>query len=219
MTKKKESGRGRKRRGTKAPTSRYTREDRELTLGVLGDLLDSEDLAELHDQLHEEFYADTEHLPVVWSEEIREDVETQSAFASLWWACFDAELPEDEPRTLAECLLEQGELPLGARRFIEAVRSARMRLYEVVVIRPGLSVTLRDALERGPPIRVRERSASAWLVRDDLVAARIVPGPSESLELDGGLFCYGDIQREELCSSSKYPVCITSKRTINASKR
>lgn len=217
-SKNKESGRGRKRRGIKAPTSRYTREDRELALGVLDDLLDSEDLAKLHDALHDEFYGETEHLPAVWSEQIRDDVETQSAFAFLWWACFDAELSEDDPRTLAEYLLEQGELPLGARRFIESVRSARMRLYEVVVTRPGLSVTLRDALERGPPIRVRERSASEWLVRSDLVAARIVPGPSESLELDGGLFCYGDMQRDAALSSYELELRYSRKEDPEASE-
>lgn len=113
-------------------------------------------------------------------------VEHMTEYAFLWWAFFD-ELVEDE--TIADHVLANTrDLGPGERNFLEMARLTSMRLYEIVAVQPGSSMTVRDVLH-GHDIQVAERSASRQLHAGDLIAARVMPqGASGQPELDGGLF-------------------------------
>jgi hypothetical protein len=112
-----------------------------------------------------------EHLPR--REQWKDTVLVQMAEHALhYWLFFD-EL--EDGRTLADEILEsERDLRRGERRYIEMGRECAMRLYEVINVEPGASVTLRDILQ-GSEIRVWERTASRSLHVWDLLAARVMP--------------------------------------------
>ena len=86
----------------------------------------------------------------------------------------------------------------GERAFLTAMRRSAMRIYEVVAARPGLSLTLRDAIEGGE-LTVNERQASRTIGRGDSLAARIVSrGPSGGPELEAGLLHLAPVVRDPL---------------------
>lgn len=101
------------------------------------------------------------------------------------WVFYD-EL--DEGETHAEFMLaSETNLSPGERAYIEMGRRSSMRLYEVIAVQPGTSITFRDVLN-GSEIRVSERNGSRCVHIWDLVAARIfAQGASGQPEIDGGM--------------------------------
>lgn len=95
------------------------------------------------------------------------------------WALFDGVLEVGgEARPALELVLAPGGPLLLAegRRWLEAVASQAIAVYEVVESRPGEGLVLRDLLRKSAqPFAVREESASRQLVRWDVIAARVVP--------------------------------------------
>ena len=61
-----------------------------------------------------------------------------------------------------------------ARRYLKALRDSTVSLYEVVDIVPGRSVTVRDLILGGEPVRVEEKRGSQAAAPWDRLAARIV---------------------------------------------
>jgi hypothetical protein len=91
--------------------------------------------------------------------------------ALQFWLFFD-EL--DGGLTLAEEILQHDrDLDDGERRYLEMGRKSFMRLYEVIGVEPGASLTLRDVLHGGE-VRIRERAGSRSLHTWDLIAARVM---------------------------------------------
>lgn len=94
--------------------------------------------------------------------------------------------------------LAGAQLGEGERAFLNALRRSSMRVYEVVAARPGLSLTLRDAIEGGE-VTVNERQASRAVARGDYLAARVVSrGPSGGPEIEAGLLHLAPVVRDPL---------------------
>jgi hypothetical protein len=86
-----------------------------------------------------------------------------------------------------DLFLEQADVTSGERAFLAALRASSMRIYEVVEVVPGTSLTLRDVVEGGQ-VTVHERSGSRSIGRHEWIAARVVPrGPSGGPEIEAGL--------------------------------
>ena len=105
----------------------------------------------------------------------------ETVFDMSFW--FDRPLPQG--RLVVDLLLSADDfLTDGERRYLQTAREAPLRPREVVEVRPGLSVTLRDLLD-GTTVTVRERSASRQLKSSDFLAARILKrGASGEPELE-----------------------------------
>jgi hypothetical protein len=99
-------------------------------------------------------------------------------------------------RTVDLVLGPGGPLLLAeVRRWLEALASHPLRVYEVQEVVPGEGLWVRDALaSRAPRLWVRERSASQSLVRWEILGARLIP-VGEELQLSGGVY---PIPRDEL---------------------
>lgn len=189
----KKKGKDRRRRGGPAPKPPYTREDREDALARLESLINSDRLENLLDALDEVFHGGVPSYPAWIDPETAEILDEISDLAFMWWAFFDEQVSEGG-RSFVELVLTLDDLPAGQRAFLEEAKKARLRLYEVVVSKPGESLTLRDVISEGPLLRIRERVASRALRRGELIATRVLVGASGALEMDGGILQYNLMQ-------------------------
>lgn len=186
-----------KPRNTRGPRRRdlrsgFTRRDRDEVLREISARFESEDRGV--DDALSEFFECSAQLPPSGSAEAAAELLETIELAYLWWGLFDS--PQtDVGLPLVELELQREDLPPGHRAFLEASKSARMRLYNVVAVLPGRSVTLRDVFSDAPPVEARARTASRSLKGGELIATRIVRGPSGRRELDGGMFRYTREQR------------------------
>lgn len=83
----------------------------------------------------------------------------------------------DGERSVPELLLGPGGplFPADERQWIEAIAATPVSLYEVVESTPGVGLVLQDLFDRRrSPIEIVERTASQYLDRWDVVAARVV---------------------------------------------
>ncbi len=115
-----------------------------------------------------------------------ETAEVLSAF--IYEDFFTARFGENgESNAIDDYLARRGRRePAPARRYLEALRDSRVSLYEVLDADPGRSLTLRDLLGKGDPVRVSEHLGSQAAVRWDRLAARVV-------RLDGTAYFTGAI--------------------------
>jgi hypothetical protein len=63
---------------------------------------------------------------------------------------------------------------IPGRDYLRVLRDSVMSLYEVVEVKPGRGLVLRDLIRGGAPVEVDERMGSESLVGWDLIAARIL---------------------------------------------
>jgi len=91
---------------------------------------------------------------------------------------------------VADLLLGRGGPLFSAeqRQWIELLTAKPLRLYEIITVIPGESMTVRDVLlpER-PPVIIREKSGSRQANPYDLMAARILP-VGNHFELSGAVY-------------------------------
>ena len=122
-----------------------------------------------------------------------------SRFMFDFWFYFDFQIDID--RTLYHCFIDtEPELTKGELSFLNMASRSCVRLYEVVKVFPGKSVTLKDLIQ-GAVIEAREIAGSKQMKRYDIMAARIMPvGKSGWPEIDGGLYLFGRMQREQVVS-------------------
>ncbi len=97
-----------------------------------------------------------------------------------------------EERRVADVLLGRGGPLFSAeqRQWIQLLADSALRLYEVVEIKPGECMTLRDVLlpER-PPVLAWEKSGSRQAAKFDLIAARVIP-LKDHFELSGAAYLF-----------------------------
>jgi hypothetical protein len=115
------------------------------------------------------------------------------------WFALDRRLPGgNRPADLF--LRREAGLTRGERLYLERVSDTALRLYEVVDVSPGVSLTLRD-VERGSHLTVHEELGSRALCRATLLAARVIdPGASGQPEIERGLLHYPDLVRDSVKS-------------------
>jgi len=112
---------------------------------------------------------------------------------------------KDQDCRVAALLLGKGGPLLSAehRQWIELLTALPLRLYEIVEVLPGKSMTLRDVmLPERPPVLVQEKSGSQQANRYDLIAARIVP-IDVHFELSGAAYAFPRQQSWDLLEALK----------------
>ena len=108
-----------------------------------------------------------------------DDVLGDGCAAFLWGCAFEDLLTralEPDGRNMLDVYLKRrGWKETAAnRRYMQALRSSVMSLYEVSGIMPGESFLARDLLRGGEPVRVSERSATRTLAPWERIGARVV---------------------------------------------
>jgi hypothetical protein len=187
--------------GVTASKARYTKKDRERALGKIEAFLESEAMRERVRALYARFYGDVEAQPDPADTETMDHLRTEGHRAFTFWAFFDA---DDGGEPMAALVLRARKLPPGESAYVAAMRAAPMRLYEVIALEPGRTITLRDVLApESALVKVRERSASRSLRRGDVVATRVVDGLSGALELDGAFFLYEERQHARVIERAR----------------
>ena len=97
---------------------------------------------------------------------------------------------EPDGRNPVETYLKRrGWKESAARRYMTALQTSAMSLYEVSDLIPGQSLRARDLIRGGEPVLVSERSATQALKPWDRIGARIVP-QGDQLVLAGGLLAF-----------------------------
>lgn len=106
---------------------------------------------------------------------------------------------------VSELLLGRGG-PLfsaGQRQRIELLTSLPLRLYEIVDVRQGECMSLKDVmLPEREPVLVREKSGSRQATRYDLIAARVMPVDGH-FELSGAVYSFPRHRSWELLEELK----------------
>jgi len=174
-------------RGT--PTVRYTQDDRGSALAKLeafvAEELGPEDDA-AWDSFFERWHGGLERLDEQWEE-------LSDAAYDMW---FYLDYPLEDGRHAVDLFLEaRPTLTMGERRYLELLREATVRIYDVVDAVPGLSLTLREVFSRQTVV-VRERSGSRSIPRHTLLAARVIAqGASGEAEMERGVLAIPDLVR------------------------
>jgi hypothetical protein len=92
----------------------------------------------------------------------------------------------------------------AARKYLEAMASSRLDLYEVVEVQRDHGLRLNSLLKEGPPLFVHERSATRSLSRWDVIAARVVSVLDADV-LTGGILWLARDDAERLIESLPRP--------------
>lgn len=172
----------------------YTEADRESALTKLAHFLDDPDWAEVIEEAEDLFW-DSVHGDTDLPAEAARAANVMSSHVFDTWLVFDLELDDGY---IIDRFLETERVSPGERRYLTAMKSTSMRVYEVIGVEPGASITLRDVFD-GTIVLVRERSASQQLACWEWVAARVNPtGASRQPEFDGGLLQLAPLVREQL---------------------
>lgn len=166
---------------TAAVSPGYTRDERASAFARLDRFI--ADVMGAEDELaFDEFWG--EHLE--WEDELGPAHRQQSSDVFDLWFAFDRDL--EDGRLVIDLFLDRHpHLSTGERLFLTTLRGSSMRLHEIVDLTPGVSVTLRDVVEK-TEVTVHERTGSRTLQRHEWLAARVVPsGSSGKPEIEAGL--------------------------------
>jgi hypothetical protein len=99
---------------------------------------------------------------------------------------------KNQQHCVAKLLLDRGGplFTVEQRHWIELLSTTPLRLYEIVEVTPGQSMTLRDViLPERQSVLVLEKSGSAQATPFDLIAARIMPVKAH-FELSGAVYFF-----------------------------
>ena len=101
---------------------------------------------------------------------------------------FDLEI--EDGKTLVDIFLERRGRSLisSERRFLERLSASHVGLYEIIEVRAGEGLRLRNLWGTAEDIWVAERTASRTLCRWDLLATRLVAEPSGERFMEGDMY-------------------------------
>ena len=121
---------------------------------------------------------------------------------ALEWLLADGVITiKGEDHRVADLLLGRvGPLfSVEQRQWIELLTAMPLRLYEVVEVRPGESMTLKDVLlpPESEPCLVQEKSVTQQANRYDILAARLLP-VEDHFELSGAVYSFPRAHSQEL---------------------
>ncbi len=113
------------------------------------------------------------------------------------WFLFDWEV--DGAGTVADLFIadEAARLSQAERLFLGRLAKAHLRLYEVESVERGHGLSIID-LWTGDRIFVVERTATAQIVRWDLLGARVAPDGLGGFVFEGGLYLYPAESKDEI---------------------
>ena len=119
-----------------------------------------------------------------------EVIENMMGNAFEWLLADGAINRKDKKHHVSELLLGKNgpQLSVGQRQRIELMSTIPLRLYEIVEVKSGESLTLRDAIQPDrPPVLIQNQSSSKCLSRYDFFATRILP-IEDHFELSGAAY-------------------------------
>jgi len=124
---------------------------------------------------HIEHAAGHVHLAADELAELIEEEGWRDALFGVVFEDFATRRIGDEP-PFAEVYLKRAgwRETAAARKYLEAMASSRLGLYEVVEVQRDRGLRLNDLLKEGPPVYVHEKSATRSLLCWDVIAARVV---------------------------------------------
>lgn len=133
----------------------------------------------------ESFDLDPDDLPGILGER---------QYMNVWGCIFEDFLTRrrasDGQTIVADYLKRRGwKEAVSKKRYMEALGSSVMSLYEVSGIVPGESFLARDLIRGGEPIRISERSASRMLKPWDKLGARMVERSGKTV-MGGGVLVF-----------------------------
>ncbi len=89
------------------------------------------------------------------------------------------------------------------RQWIVDLTNTPLRLYEIIDVKQGEWMTLRDVIQPDDqPVRVQEKSGSQHANQYDLIAARILP-VDDHFELSGAVYAFPRLRSEDLIKQLK----------------
>ena len=117
-------------------------------------------------------------------------------FFEEWLLC-DFHLRPD--RTAVDLFLERerARLRSGELRYLERIRHAHLRPYEVTAVRPDEGLDLLD-LWTGQRLQARERAGTHQLVKWDVLVARVILGSERLPVLEGSPYLFPQEEREPI---------------------
>jgi len=171
--------------GAPAPVA-YTRDERAAAWAALGRFASRNEFAGVLAAADHAFFGT---LPPDLPPDVRRQLLSESRPFLEEWLLSDHLLPEGD--TLLERFLarEGRRLRSGEIRYLERVRHAHLRPYEVAGVVPGERLDLLD-LWTGQRLQVRERLATSQLVRWDVLAARVILGEAGVPVIEGSPYLY-----------------------------
>jgi len=97
------------------------------------------------------------------------------------------------------------------RQYLQALRDAPLRLWEVTEVSPGVGLTLTDCLDASWVCEVWERSASTQLKQWDVIGARPVPVADDRRVLSGAIYHIPRVHVDSLLRELKKVIKLASK--------
>ncbi len=172
----------------------FTSDDRLLALEKLDRFVETKLGAE-DDEAWESFFE-------FWTDQLEELNEEETQISEDFydgWFFWDCTLTDG--RRVVDRFQEEGPLlSQGERQYLRLMAETTVRLYEVMDVSPGESVTLVE-LPSGARTQVREKNASRSLCRGALLAARIIErGASGRPEIEFGLLSIPELVRDPILS-------------------
>ncbi len=147
----------------------------------------------VYDALDEGFFGDLDDDEYAQLQELPEDVYAGIMVNAMEWLLADGFITlKDQEHRVSELLLGRGGPLFSAeqRQWIKLLATMPLRLYEIVDVRQGAGMTLKDVIvpER-PLVIVQEKSGSQQANQYDLIAARILP-VKDHFELSGAIYSF-----------------------------
>lgn len=133
-------------------------------------------------------------------QELPDEQASDESFVSFQtWFAFDFMSGDTSHDTIVNQFLASPSAALtpAERLWLQRMSASAIRLYEVHQVEPGRGLTLHDLIT-GETVPVAERTASRQIIRWDLIAVRVIPGPEDALVLEGLPFLYPRASREPL---------------------
>jgi hypothetical protein len=133
--------------------------------------------------------------------EVADKIGNQNA-STMWGCVFEDFLAcdlDDDSNIVDDYLKRRGwKESVPNKRYMTALRSSVMSLYEVSDVVRDQSFLARDLLRGGKPVRISEKSATRSLRQWDRIAARVVRMGSR-FEMAGGVLAFSHELSEVLC--------------------
>lgn len=110
--------------------------------------------------------------------------------AMEWLLADGVMMLNDEEHRVIDLLMTPNGPPFSSeqKRWLKLLSSTPLRLYEIIAVKPGESMTLQDVLlVDKPAVKVMEQSGSQQATAGDLIAVRVLP-VDQDFELSGAVY-------------------------------
>jgi hypothetical protein len=186
------------REAAAASTGDYTRAERESAWAAVARFAFRPEFAGDVGAAEAAFFDPAASLPGADTPGLREE---SALFFEDWLLC-DFHLRPG--RTAVDLYLERerARLRSGELRYLERVRYAHLRPYEVTAVRPGEGLDLFDLWARRR-LQVREHAGTQQIVAWDILAARVMLGGEGVPVIEGAAYLFGQEAREPIVKELK----------------